>query len=351
MSDGKIRVLIVDDSVFMRTILKSALTATEGVEVVATAQNGTEGLRKIQQLKPDVVTLDVEMPGMTGLEVLEKTMSDAPLPIVMVSTKTQSGTQASLDALRLGAVECVAKPVGEKSATLESFRADVVRAVRTASQSNRRTLRVGKQAFRPVEPTTDAAPDAIVAIGISAGGPATLHQMVPTIPKRFPPIVITQHMPADFTGPFAKRIDAESKLDVREATDGQELRQGLALIAPGDRHLRVTRRGSKLVASLDAGPKVSGFRPSVDVMFESVASAVGDRAVGVIMTGMGFDGAAGTKILKSRGAFTIAQDKETSIVYGMPKAAAETNCVDRIVPLSDIPSCIGRALREMRVGV
>ncbi|MCZ6699753.1 MAG: chemotaxis response regulator protein-glutamate methylesterase [Planctomycetota bacterium] len=341
-----IRVLIVDDSVFMRSMLKSALSSTEGIEVLATAQNAAEGLKKIKNLKPDVVTLYVEMPGMTGLEVLEKVMKDHPIPVVMVSTKTQKGAQTTLKALEMGAVDFVAKPIGEKSASLQSFRQKVVRTIETAFQSNRKYLTSrSKVAVASPEPVR-AHSDVVIAIGISAGGSATLHKMVPAIPVEFPPILITQHMPADFTEAFSARLNEIAKGSVRQANQNESLRPGTILIAPGNRHLRVVRRGSKLVAALDDGPKVSGFRPSVDVLFESVASAVGRNAVGVVMTGMGCDGSAGVRLLKQKEAVTIAQDKATSIVYGMPKTAAETGCIDRIAALHDMPNAIADALRS-----
>jgi two-component system, chemotaxis family, protein-glutamate methylesterase/glutaminase len=347
MSDSPIRVLIVDDSVFMRSMLKSALTKAEDITVVATAQNGQEGLKKLRELKPDVMTLDVEMPGLTGLQVLEQVMKDSPLPVIMVSTKTQKGAEATLDALQIGAVDCVAKPLGEKSATLQTFRDSVTHAVRTAAASNRD--RLAKPKRRVAKPTAvDGFPeDALVAIGISAGGPATLHEMIPAIPEQFPPVVITQHMPGGFTKPFAKRMDAHCRIHVKEAEDGEPIRPGTVFIAPGDKHFRVKRRASGIVAALDHGPKVSGFRPSVDVLFDSVAGVVGGRAVGVIMTGMGNDGSLGVKLLKEKGAPTIAQDKATSIVYGMPKAAFETGCIDRVAALGDIPQAICDALAAM----
>lgn len=343
-----IRVLVVDDSVFMRSMLKGALSQTPGIEVIGSAQNGLEGLKKIQELKPDVVTLDVEMPGLSGLEVLERVMKECPLPVVMVSTKTQEGAKVTLDALQLGAVDYVAKPLGEKSSTLEGFRSNVIRAVQTAAASNR--ARLGKKS-RTIEhaPAVDnTCNGVVVAIGISAGGPATLHEMIPAIPKGFPPIVITQHMPADFTGPFAQRLDAVSQISVKEAEEGDAIIRGQALIAPGNQHLRIVRRMGRLVATLDDGPKVSGFRPSVDVLFESVAESVGGLVVAVVMTGMGSDGSAGVRILKRAGAATIAQDAETSVVYGMPKAAFETGCIDRVEPLGTIPRAIAECAQQLQ---
>jgi two-component system chemotaxis response regulator CheB len=343
------RVLIIDDSVFMRTILKSALSGAEGIEVIATAQNGAEGLKKILQLKPDVITLDIEMPGLDGLQVLTRVMKECPLPVVMVSTKTQQGALATLEALRLGAVDYVAKPVGDKSATLGNFRDNVVRAVRTAAHSNRRTLGRVPAPIQPSSYNGGSPPGVVVAIGISAGGPATLHNMIPAIPAESPPMVITQHMPADFTASFARRLNDVAKIDVKEAQDGDELLAGRALIAPGSHHLRVIKKAGRLLASLDGGPKVSGFRPSADVMFESVATAVGPLAVAVVMTGMGCDGSAGVRIIKKHGGATIAQDEATSVVYGMPKAAFETGCIDRVEPVDRIPHAIAETVRQVGV--
>ena len=342
-----IRVLVVDDSVFMRSMLKSALAGADGIEVVGTAMNGRDGLNKIKSLRPDVVTLDIEMPGLSGLEVLEQVMKDRPLPVVMVSTKTQKGAQATLDALKLGAIDYVAKPLGERSATLESFRTKVLRAVEAAAHSNRQTLGHKPASITPPGGLDEIPPGSVVAIGISAGGPATLHEMIPAIPQRFPPIVITQHMPADFTEPFAKRLNNIAKVQVMQAQTGQSLLPGELLIAPGNKHLRVVKKGSKLLAAVDDGPKVSGFRPSVDVLFESVATAVGPMAVGVIMTGMGCDGSVGVRLLKKQGARTIAQDQATSIVYGMPKAAFQTGCIDTVAPLQKIPIEIAHALKHL----
>lgn len=345
MPNKIIRALVIDDSVFMRTVLKSALARPGEIEVIGSAQNGTEGLQRIRDLKPDVVTLDIEMPGLTGLEVLERVMKECPLPVVMVSTKTQDGAEMTFQALELGAVDYVAKPLGNKGASLTTFREQVVLAVKTAYASNRK--RVGPAAVvRIAPPRIKKIPTEgiVVAIGISAGGPATLHKFIPLLPKEFPPIVLTQHMPADFTGPFAKRLDDGAKLEVKEAVEGDELLPGRVLLAPGDRHLKVKRRGDRMVASLSAGPKACGFRPSVDVMFTSVAETFGNDAVALVMTGMGFDGADGIRQLKGKGAVTMAQDEESSIVYGMPKAAYDTGCVDHVLSLVEIPDALIRAL-------
>ncbi|MCB9856704.1 MAG: chemotaxis response regulator protein-glutamate methylesterase [Phycisphaerales bacterium] len=342
-----IRVLIVDDSVFMRGMLKSAMEGAADIDVIATAMNGNDGLAKIESLKPDVVTLDFEMPGLTGLEVLEHVMKKCPLPVVMVSTKTQKGAKITLEALQLGAVDYVAKPLGEKSATLQSFREDVLNAVRAAAASNR--ARIGKKEDSVVEAKgfIGGPPNVVVAIGISAGGPATLHKFVPAIPQNFPPIVVTQHMPADFTGPFCKRLNEVAQVTVKEAETGDELRPGTLHLAPGGLHMKIERHIGRLCVALDDGPKVSGFRPSVDVLFTSLAKCAGERVVAVVMTGMGNDGSAGIQLLKEKGAVTLAQDQASSIVYGMPKAAFETGAVDRQVALRDIPTALHDGIDQL----
>ena len=347
MKHKPVRVLIVDDSVFMRSMLRGALERTDGIEVIDTAQNGTLGLKKILATKPDVVTLDIEMPGMSGLEVIDRVMKECPTAIVVVSTKTQAGAKTTLDALERGAVDFVAKPLADKNARIESFREKVVRAVLAAAASNRCSL-VRRVAPGEIgEIGSDVPLDAVVAIGISAGGPQTLHQIMPAFPRHFPPIVISQHMPADFTKPLADRLNAECQIEVKEATHRSELIAGTALIAPGNTHLRVTARGSKLVVEISKGPKVSGFRPSVDVMFDSLASVCPERTVAIVMTGMGTDGASGLKRLKEKGAHTLAQDKASSVIFGMPKAAFETGCVDRVVALPRIPRALADGARSL----
>lgn len=350
-----IRVLVVDDSIFMRSMLKDALARAEGMEVVGSAQNGTEAVNMILALRPDVVTLDVEMPGLSGIEVLERVMKTAPTPIVMVSTRTQQGAKTTVEALSRGAIECVAKPLsastgapGTTGTTLQAFREKVVCAVRAAASCTRSNLggRLGRAPVDMVLPRR-LAEHAVVAIGISAGGPQTLHQMLPAIPPSFPPIVITQHMPAGFTAPFADRLNSVCKCTVTEAAAGDVLEAGHIYIAPGHAHLRIVARLGRLAIRLSEGAKVSGFRPSVDAMFDSLATAAAARTVAVMMTGMGSDGAAGLKRLKQGGAQTISQDQQTSIVYGMPKAAAATGCVDQIVPMHEIPRAIATALQRM----
>ncbi|MCH7993574.1 MAG: chemotaxis response regulator protein-glutamate methylesterase [Planctomycetes bacterium] len=331
----------------MRTVLKSGLARSSRIEVIGSAQNGNEALQKIFDLKPDVVTLDIEMPGLSGIEVLERLMKEHPLPVVMVSTKTQEGAQLTFEALDKGAIDFVAKPRATQRSSLEKFQNQVVRAVESAFASNGALTR-GHRSTRILRPRKATIPTEgfVVAIGISAGGPATLHKMLPLLPREFPPVVLVQHMPVDFTGPFARRLDAVCELSVAEAVAGEELLPGRVLLAPGNQHLRVARRGGRYVATLDQEPKVTGFRPSVDVLFKSVATTIGEYAIGLVMTGMGCDGAAGVRALKNAGAKTLAQDAESSIVYGMPKAAVETGNVDQVVTLAEIPDLLVRLLAE-----
>lgn len=347
-----IRVMVVDDSVFMRSMLKRAVENAPDMECIGSAQNGLEALEKVKKLKPHVVTLDVEMPGKTGIDVLREIMVSSPIPCVMVSTKTQEGAALTFEALEAGAIDYVPKPLGRESASLQEFQQHVLEAVRAASQSNRKRLAApaAARSIKPITPGEVPIDGTVVAIGISAGGPATLHELIPTLPKSFPPVVITQHMPAGFTGPFAARLDQSSALQVVEGAEGEKLEPGKVIIAPGDRHMRVRRCGTGHCVTLDDGPKVSGFRPSVDVLFESVAHCFRDRAVAIVMTGMGADGAEGIRTLRSKGAATLAQDRESSIVYGMPKVAFETGCVDRVVALGDIPSAFTACLNALAVG-
>lgn len=350
MVPATIRVLVVDDSIFMRAILKDAMVRAGDIKVIGTAQNGLEAVDMILAARPDVVTLDVEMPGLNGVEVLEKVLKTTPTPIIMVSTTTQEGAKTTVEALARGAIDCIAKPLASAAgATLEAFRERVVQAVRAAAASRRRNL--GGIAAAPAEFALPGAipDDAVVAIGISAGGPQSLQRVLPAIPPAFPPLLITQHMPAGFTAALAERLDAICQCAVKEAATGDGLKPGTIYIAPGHAHLRIVARGAKLFVKLSDGPKVSGFRPSVDAMFDSLLTVAPARTVAVVMTGMGSDGAAGLRKLKLSGAQTISQDRETSIVYGMPKAAAGTGCVDQIVPLHGIPRAIATALARLCV--
>ncbi|GJM24177.1 MAG: chemotaxis response regulator protein-glutamate methylesterase [Phycisphaerae bacterium] len=345
MGTTKKRVVIIDDSVFMRTMLKLALGKMPNIEVVGIGEDGKQGLDLIQKLKPDAVTLDIEMPGLTGLEVLERVGKNSKTPIVVVSTKTKRGAAVTVQALERGAFTCVAKPVAAVGgSSMQGFQSEVIAAIESALSSNSGALdQVGPVAKTSNSETNQAM---IGAIGISAGGPATLHKIIHALPATFPAMVLTQHMPADFVEAYAMRLDEECPMKVKLAKQRDELKPGQILIAPGTHHLKVVRTAGRYRVALDDGPKVSGFKPSVDAMFSSLAECAGANVVSLVMTGMGFDGAEGTRLLKSKGAFCMAQDEKTSVVFGMPKAAIGTDCVDRIVALQDIPSALEHAFAQ-----
>jgi len=346
-SQPKVRTLIVDDSALIRGILRNTLSQSSRIEVVGMAVDGVDALSKIRTLRPDVVTLDVEMPRLNGIGVLERVVGKAPVSFVMISTLTESGGAITMEALQKGAFDYITKPKSAGVANLPGFRAKVINRVMAAARAKGRTRRVavGTASSAPKLPPSKER-GWLVAIGISCGGPQTLMEMLPVFPSDFPPMLITQHMPAQFTASFAARLNSTCAMEVREATDGQAIEQGMILIAPGDRHLCVVRRGVTLKASLDDRPKVSGHKPSADVMFASVARTCGPRSLGVVMTGMGCDGARGLQTLHEAGAWTIAQDEQSSLVYGMPKAAERTGCVNHTASLAQIPHAIARLMKK-----
>ena len=333
---AKIRVLVVDDSATMRSLITAALNRDPGIEVVGAAGDPFEARGMIKALNPDVVTLDIEMPNMNGIEFLEKIMRLRPMPVVMVSTLTQAGAEMTLRALELGAVDCVAKPA-DALGTQDAL-AEIVVKVKIAARASVRT----KADMAPASarkagymPSGD-----VVAIGSSTGGVEALLQILTLFPENCPPTVITQHMPATFTASFAARLDRASGAKVQEATDGALLEPGKVYVAPGGAtHLEVVRSAG-LRCRLVAGDPVSGHRPSVDVLFNSVANAVGDKAVGAILTGMGRDGAQGLLALRKAGAKTLGQDEQSCVVYGMPRSAFEIGAVEKQVSLSSMGQSI-----------
>ncbi|ALL12256.1 protein-glutamate methylesterase/protein-glutamine glutaminase [Caulobacter henricii] len=333
---AKIRVLVVDDSATMRSLITAALNRDPDIEVCGAAGDPFEARGMIKALNPDVVTLDIEMPNMNGIEFLEKIMRLRPMPVVMVSTLTQAGAEMTLRALELGAIDCVAKPA-DALGTQDALNEIVVK-VKTAARASVRTK-------------ADAAPAAvrtksympsgdIVAIGSSTGGVEALLAILTMFPDTCPPTVITQHMPATFTASFAARLDRASGARVQEASEGALLEPGKVYVAPGGAaHLEVVRSGGLRCRLVPADP-VSGHRPSVDVLFNSVAKAVGDKAVGAILTGMGRDGAQGLLALRKAGAKTLGQDEQSCVVYGMPRAAFEIGAVEKQVSLSSMGQSI-----------
>jgi two-component system, chemotaxis family, protein-glutamate methylesterase/glutaminase len=350
---NKTRVLIVDDSAIVRKLLTEALSSESDIEVVGTAPDPFVARDKILALKPDLLTLDIEMPRMDGLTFLRKLMHYHPMPVVVISSLGQAGCEASFEALRLGAVEVVAKPGGPYS--VGELQTDLCAKIRAAASARIRPARQTgesdkRSAREPIlrTPLTHGQVEAkkIIAIGASTGGTEAIEQVLRQLPRDCPGIVITQHIPAGFSRAFASRLNEVCPMEVREAADGDAVVPGLALLAPGNFHmlLRRSRDGRNYVTVQD-GPRVCYQRPSVDVLFRSVAEAATKDAVGVILTGMGNDGAKGLLAMKEAGARTIAQDEASSIVFGMPKEAIQIGAVDQICPLDRVANAI---LREVR---
>lgn len=340
--NGKIRVLVVDDSALLRKIISDALTADAGIEVVGTAPNGQLALARIAELNPDVVTLDVDMPVMDGYTALKKIMAECPRPVIMLSGLTQAGANLTFKCLEAGAVDYFPKPLVEGPHGITEMSAELCAKVRAVGRHNLGARLARLNAPRPATvrpagvPAAVAAGDRVVALGISTGGPAALAQIFPDLPDQFPPLLIVQHMPKEFTGAFAERLNRLTKLTVTEAKDGESVLPNHVYIAPGDRHLMVTRSGTQVRTVLSVTDKVDGHRPSATVLFRSVAKVYGPRAVGVIMTGMGRDGVDGLRELRLAGGVSVGQDQETCVVFGMPGIAAKEQVVDHQVPLDGI---------------
>ncbi len=350
---GSIRVLVVDDSALVRQVLTALLTSEPGFEVVC-AHDPIIAQQKMERFRPDVVILDLEMPRMHGLAFLKKLMAEDPLPVVVCSAHTGKGSDAALRALEEGAVDVLAKPrLGVKDFLWESslLFLDAVRAAAEAGRG-RKWARKRHAVSAPRAPKTPpvarervaSAADKLIAIGASTGGTEALREVLEAMPLDAPGIVVVQHMPEGFTRAFAERLDQICSITVKEAEAGDKIRTGSALIAPGNQHLRVQRSGGGFVVELNREPLVSRHRPSVNVLFRSVAAAARGRAVGVIMTGMGADGAEGLLEMKRAGAATIAQDEPSCVVFGMPREAIARGAVDEIVPLYRMRDAILRRL-------
>ncbi len=349
-----IKVLIVDDSALVRKLLTEMLRKDREIEIVGTAADPYAAREKIKQLNPDVITLDVEMPRMDGVTFLENLMRLRPMPVVMVSSLTQKGADVTLRALELGAIDFVAKPKVDVAGSLVMYADELVAKVKVAAAArvSSRPSAPPRIASLQVDPrrTADAvlpvaAPrrvlrttDRIVAIGASTGGTEAIRAVLELLPPDAPAIVISQHIPAAFSTPFAERMNRCSQMSVCEASDGQYILPGHVYIAPGDQHLMVARDGARYVCRLSDGPAVNRHRPSVDVMFRSVAQNVGPNALGVILTGMGEDGARGLREMLEAGATTIAQDEASSVVWGMPGAACKLGAAQAVLPLHRIPA-------------
>ena len=336
--DDLVRVLVVDDSPTMRALIRQQLSADPSIRVVGEAGDAAQAREAIKMLDPDVVTLDIEMPNMNGLDFLERLMRLRPTPVIMVSTLTQRGAEATLTALQLGAIDCVGKPAGASAGSFESL----AEKVHLAARAKVRQVTLAPPP-RPSAACFSPGVD-VIALGASTGGVEALMTVIQSFPANCPATVITQHMPANFTTSFAARLDRASDASVSEAVDGAELRVGQVYLAPGGpAHLKIARLGSRMVCRLEASDPVSGHRPSVDVLFHSVAQTAGASAVGVILTGMGRDGAQGLRAMRDAGAETIGQDENTSVVFGMPRAAQDVGAIKQQLPLDRIGPAILRA--------
>lgn len=348
----KIRVLVVDDSALVRKMLTEMLQQDPMIEVVGAAHDPFMAREKIKQLNPDVLTLDVEMPKMDGVTFLRNLMRLRPMPVVMVSTLTQKGSEITLDALELGAVDFVSKPTVDIAHALGDYTEEIITKIKVAAKARVRGLkpvseRHSADAVLPaLKPGHFKTTDQLIALGASTGGTEAIREVLEVMPADSPAMVITQHIPEAFSKPFAERMNRCSQMSVTEAGDGEQIVPGHVYIAPGDRHLLVVRDGARFRCKLSDGPPVNRHRPSVDVMFRSVAQNIGPNAIGVILTGMGADGAKGMQEMKETGAHTIAQDEKTSVVWGMPGVAVELGCVDHVVPLHVVAKKIYKALEE-----
>jgi len=337
----RIRVLVVDDSALMRKLIPNILARDPRIEVVGTAMDGAFALKKIEELRPDVVTLDLEMPRMDGMEALRMIMRRAPLPVILVSTHSKEGAYSTFKALALGAIDFVAKPREASAGHLDAIAGELIEKIKVAKRTLGKKIAPAFEEPQPVKKSARIAvpPNRIIAIGVSTGGPNALQFVLPQIPAEFSgTVVLVQHMPEGFTEMFARRLDECCELDVQEARSGDLLLAGRVLVCPGNRHMMVRRMPRGDVAVLSDSPHVNGHRPSVDVLFHSVAQEFGPTAVGVLMTGMGEDGADGLGAIKAAGGATIAQSEDTCVVPGMPRAAILKGYANRIIPLEAIGS-------------
>lgn len=356
-----IKVLVVDDSAFMRRVLTSLLSQDADIEIVGTARDGEDALIKIASLKPDVVTMDIEMPRMDGLATLQQIMKTGPLPVIMISTLTEAGAESTLKALEYGALDFIPKSLNNNNH--DQFAQELIRKIRAVSRKKSLLqLRFGRLhptgvGQAPIQPSYSAAAPTVVgapckgardvvAIGVSTGGPPAVQKMLAALPANFPAcILIAQHMPAAFTGPFAKRLDNICKITVKEAQTGDKVQTGVAYIAPGGQHMMVTMRGAIPEITITPEPSTALYKPSVNVLIESVAKNLGRKTIGVILTGMGSDGLEGIRQLKGKGGYILAQNEQSCVVYGMPKAIVDAQLADQILDIDHMAETLITAVK------
>lgn len=352
-----ISVVVIDDSAFMRKSISMMLESDPTIKVVATARDGKDGIEKIKQFRPDIVTMDIEMPVMDGLTALGIIMKQMPLPVLMISSLTSEGAKATVDALSLGAVDFIPKELSYVSLDIAKIRDELVSKVKQIVQSRSMTFRLqriraassqiqnpgGQPSPRPSKTKVPERDLKAVVIGISTGGPFALLQTIPKLPANFPVgIAIVQHMPPRFTKSMSERLNSLSKIEVKEAEDGDIMEAGVALVAPGGLHMTFNKSLGMVRVRISEEPRGTLYHPSADVMIQSAVEAFNAPLLGLIMTGMGKDGLEGLKDIKKKGGFVIAQDEESCIVYGMPKAAVDAGVADVVHPLDEIPSVLTR---------
>ena len=341
------KVLIVDDSALVRQLLREFVSSDPELTVVGTASNADQARRKIKELSPDVITLDIEMPGMDGISFLRHLMRLRPMPVVMISSLTTAGADLTLEALALGAVDFISKPTHDIKDRLSEFQDEIVAKIRAAA-----TARIRPAQSPSRSPTTErripsaAAGNTVIAIGASAGGTEAIREVLCGLNEHTPPVLIVQHIPREFSDAFARRLNRETPLRVREATHESSLETGCALVAPGGQHMRISTNGT--YCTLDSEPRVNRHRPSVDCLFESLARSSVSRPIGVLLTGMGSDGARGLLELYKRGAATVVQDEQTSVVWGMPREAVALGAAQKIVSIHEVATEINVILEAQR---
>ena len=350
-----IRVLVVDDSALIRNVMTEILSQDPEIQVVGTAPDPYVAREKIKGLKPDVLTLDVEMPKMDGLTFLQKLMAARPMPVVMVSSLTEQGAATTLQALESGAVDFVTKPTMDIQHGMSDLAHQITSKVKIAAQATvKKRTQPADCAERIKVLAAQSAmiktTDTIIAIGASTGGTEALRELLEVLPPNTPPIVMTQHMPERFTKSFADRLNQLCQIQVKEAQEGDSVIPGQALLAPGNYHMELRRSGARYYVTLNQEPPINRHRPSVDAMFRSVARYAGGNSLGVILTGMGNDGAAGMVEMKQAGAFNVAQDEASCVVFGMPKEAIKAGGIDKILPLNEIPGALLAHLKMVSCG-
>ncbi|WP_371194364.1 chemotaxis response regulator protein-glutamate methylesterase [Glaciecola sp. SC05] len=345
-----IRVLVVDDSALIRSLLSEIIRQDPDLELVGAAPDAFVAKEMVMKFNPDVITLDIEMPKVDGLTFLDRLMKARPTPVLMISTLTEKGAEATIRSLEIGAIDFIAKPKLNVAHGIAQYQHEIVQKIKiaAASKPRARTPSVAKSAAIPI---SYRGTETIVGIGASTGGTEAIRHVLERLSPAFPATVITQHMPPNFTRSFAQRLDGLCKINVHEAKDGERLLPGNAYIAPGDRHLEVVRHGADYRIRLIDGPLVSGHKPSVDVMFASLAKVAGNNTIATVLTGMGKDGAKGLLALSQAGAITMAQDEDSCVVYGMPKAAVEIGATTNVVSLDNMSMTLTKAVEQKGTGM